>query len=153
MGNPAVLIYRRFVRSFVQPYPFVDLLSGTPWESTLLCAVLPAVPFVPPFSSFLSYSPYYFIHPLRPDVCIVVWPDRLIVVFVYSARPSALLPRCCRCYAGRWRKFRGIPGLLLREVDCYVTCDNTGGVGLLQRLEVVAVLVKQPPRSATGIGS
>ena len=41
-----------------------------------------------------------------------------------------------------WRKFRRIPGLLLRQVDCYVTCYVTGAVGLRLRLRVMAILVK-----------
>ena len=85
-------------------------------------------------SSFPSYSPCNPTHPLRPDVCIVVLPDGLIVVCI-SFRPSpALLPRYFRYSAASLAEVPPDPsGLLLREVDCYVTY-YLGAVGFGRRL-------------------
>ena len=89
----------------------------------LLCVVLAAVPFVSPILPLLSYSPCYLTHPLRPEECkyCFIFPCGLIVVSLRSARPPAFLRVSSAVPLRRWPKFRRIPGLLLREVDCYVT--------------------------------
>ena len=49
-----------------------------------------------PFSFSLSYSPTTP-SPLRMDMCIVAWPNGLIVVFVPTVCPPECLLWCVRC--------------------------------------------------------
>ena len=49
----------------------------------LLCAFLPAVPFVLPILFFNLLPPLLLIHPLRPYVCIAALPEGLVVAYIY----------------------------------------------------------------------
>ena len=104
-GNPAVERGEEEARAPSSPLSRKKEDKGPPGVP-LLRVVLAVIPFVPPpFFSFLSYSPFSPPSYLRPDVCIIVWPDGLIVVSLRSARSPARLPNCVRRSAVRARQF------------------------------------------------
>ena len=94
----------------------------------------------PPSSPHLPATPT---HPLRPDVCIVVFPNGLIVVFFYFVRPAVRLVRCVRYSNAPFTELL-VPwlprprGLLLYHM-CYVTAAS----GLRGLVLFVAALLKK----------
>ena len=110
---------------------FISSPSSSPSSSSSLSSPSPRSP---------PTSPAAPTRPLRLDVYIVKLPDGLIVVSLCFARPLALLASAALlCH---WPKFRRIPGLLFREVDCYVVlCDHRSSRAS-SFFSVVAVLVK-----------
>ena len=66
----------------------------------------------------------------RLNECIVVWPNRLIVMFICSARPPARLPFT--------EILTMIPPFLFREVDCCLICR----VELRRLFSFVVLLIK-----------
>ena len=78
-------------------------------------------------------------------------PRRVDVVFNISTIPPRSFRVVSTILLCRWQKFRQIPGLLIQEVDYYVTRYVAGAARFPLQLQIVAVLVKKTRRLATFI--
>ena len=88
-----------------------------PHLTVLLLLLLPSPPM--PFAQIL--------------MCIVALPGGLVVVSLLPFVPPRSFRVASAVPLRRWSNFCWIPGLFLREVDCYVTCD-LGAIGLRRKL-------------------